>query len=336
MSGSTRSLRVFSRGFGACAYAFALGALLPASAAAQRANADTSLSFFITSAGLGKGANLGGLAGADAQCEKLAEAVDAGNRVWRAYLSTQATAGTAAVSARDRIGSGPWYNAKGVRVAASVADLHSANNKLSKENSLTEKGDGVKGRGDSPNQHDILTGSKADGTAHPAGTDLTCANWTSETTGSAMLGHHDRHGVAGNIDSTSWNQAHASSGCSQANLVSTGGNGYFYCFAADGATGMQSPARDRRLSGFTFLGQALSAGFPYGGGESPVYNLELRESRFVRVSIRTLSGRTLAEPVAEILGAGAHEIRWNGMDLKGTQVPRGYYLVSIALGDIRP
>lgn len=294
------------------------------------------MGFFITSSGLGKGGNLGGLAGADAQCQKLAEAAGAGGRLWHAYLSTQAKGGTPAVNARDRIGTGPWYNAKGVQVAADVADLHSPNNKLGKENSLTEKGDAVKGRGDSPNQHDILTGSKADGTAHPAGTDLTCADWTSESSGSAMLGHHDRHGVAGNIDSTSWNQAHASSGCSQANLISTGGNGYFYCFAADGATGLNTPERAGRLSGFAFFGRVSGAGFAYGGGESTIHTLELREPRFVRVSIRTLSGRDLAEPVAEVLGPGSHQLRWNGLDKRGNPVPRGYYLLSIAIEDARP
>ena len=330
MSCATRASSAFYRRLGA--YAFALGALLPASAAAQ-AQADSGLGFFITSVGLEKGANLGGLAGADAHCETLAGAAGAGGRVWRAYLSTQAAAGMPAVNARDRIGPGPWYNAKGIKVAASVADLHSSNNKLSKENAITEKGDGVKGRGDSPNQHDILTGSRSDGTAFNSGGDSTCANWTSETTGGAAVGHHDRQG--GGADPTSWNFAHISSGCSQTNLIGTGGNGYFYCFAADGATGVEGPARDRRLSGFAFLGRGLSAGFPYGGGESSVYTLELREPRFVRVSIRTLSGRALAEPVAEILGPGAHEIRWNGMDRKGVQVPRGYYQVSIDLGDFR-
>ena len=211
----------------------AISAPLPA-----KAQADANLSFFITSVGLGKGANLGGLSGADAHCQELAQAAGAGGRTWHAYLSTQATLGEEAVNARDRIGAGPWYNAKGLVVATRVEDLHSGNNNLSKENSLTEKGGVVNGRGDSPNQHDILTGSKADGTAFPPDTDRTCRNWTSDSSGSAMLGHHDRHGIASNIDSTSWNQSHASSGCSASALVSTGGNGYFYCFAADAATGI--------------------------------------------------------------------------------------------------
>lgn len=192
---------------------------------------DTSLSFFITSRGPGDGANLGGLSGADAHCQKLAEAAGAGNKTWRAYLSASASGGKAAVNARDRIGMGPWHNAKGVQVAANVADLHSDNNKLSKENSLTEMSEMVNGRGDSPNQHDILTGSNLDGTAFSDGNDHTCGNWMSNGEGSAQVGHHDRQG--GGQHPTSWNAAHGSRGCSQANLVATGGNGYFYCFAAD-------------------------------------------------------------------------------------------------------
>jgi len=189
-----------------------------------------SLSFFITSTGSGDGANLGGLAGADAHCQKLAAAAGAGSRTWRAYLSASAAGAQAAVNARDRIGNGPWYNAKGVKVADNVADLHSDNNKLSKENSLTEKGTVVNGRGDTPNQHDILTGSQADGTAFTDGADHTCNNWQSNGEGAAHVGHHDRQG--GGPAPTSWNASHPSRGCSQQNLVGTGGNGYFYCFAA--------------------------------------------------------------------------------------------------------
>ena len=187
------------------------------------------ISFFITSVGPGQGANLGGLEGADRHCQTLAAAAGAGDRAWRAYLSTTAAAGQPAVNARDRIGPGPWFNAKGVQVAASVADLHSDANKLSKENSLNEKGEMVNGRGDAPNRHDILTGSQPDGTAAAAGTDTTCGNWTSGGEGSALLGHHDRQG--GGANPTSWNSAHASSGCGQQNLRGTGGDGLFYCFA---------------------------------------------------------------------------------------------------------
>jgi hypothetical protein len=187
------------------------------------------MSFFITSVGSGQGANLGGLEGADRHCQALAAAAGAGDRTWRAYLSTTAANGRAAVNARDRIGTGPWFNAKGVQVAASVADLHSDSNRLSKEHSLTEKGDVVNGRGDTPNRHDILTGSQPDGTASTATTDTTCGNWTSSAAGAALLGHHDRQG--GGANPTAWNSAHASRGCSQENLRASGGDGLFYCFA---------------------------------------------------------------------------------------------------------
>jgi hypothetical protein len=191
--------------------------------------AQNPLGFFITSVGSGSGANLGGLAGADKHCQTLAAAAGGGNRTWRAYLSTQASGSTAAVNGRDRIGAGPWSNAKGVQIAANVAELHSDKN-LTKETQLNEKGAVVNGRGDNPNTHDILTGSNLDGTAFPAGADKTCANWTSSADGSAQVGHHDRQG--GGDNPTSWNSAHASKGCSQANLAGTGGAGLFYCFAA--------------------------------------------------------------------------------------------------------
>jgi hypothetical protein len=189
------------------------------------AQQSSQMTFFITSAGPGKGADLGGLEGADKYCQQLATAVGAGNHTWRAYLSAS---GAKPVNAKDRIGPGPWKNVKGVQVASSVADLHSDANKLSKENSLTEKGEVVNGRGDTPNRHDILTGSKLDGTL--AGDQLTCNNWTSSGEGSAQVGHHDRQG--GGDNPTSWNSAHASKGCSQENLRGTGGDGLFYCFAA--------------------------------------------------------------------------------------------------------
>jgi hypothetical protein len=185
-----------------------------------------SLSFFITSSNPGKGADLGGLAGADAHCAALAKAAGAGNRQWRAYLSTTGVDGKPGVNAKDRIGSGPWFNAKGVQVAANVADLHSDTNKLSKENSLTEKGEVLMGRGDATNMHDVLTGSNLDGTASTN----TCNNWTSSAEGSANVGHHDRQG--GGANPTSWNFAHPSKGCSLDNLKATGGDGRYYCFAA--------------------------------------------------------------------------------------------------------
>jgi hypothetical protein len=188
------------------------------------------MTFFVTSTGTGQGANLGGLSGADALCEQRAASVGAAGpgRTWRAYLSTS---GSGAVNARDRIGNGPWQNAKGVVVATSVADLHSANNKLSKQNSVSEKGDVISGRGDPVNMHDILTGSTADGRAIQ-GADQTCNNWTSSGAGTAMLGHHDRIGLRDDDASKSWNASHPSKGCGQDALKATGGAGLIYCFAA--------------------------------------------------------------------------------------------------------
>jgi hypothetical protein len=197
-------------------------------------------SFFLTSTGIGNGGNLGGLAGADNQCQTLAQAAGAnasGVKTWRAYLSTQAADGQPAVNARDRIGKGPWQNSKGVVIAKDVADLHSASNNLTKQTALTEKGDVNNGRGDTPNRHDILTGSQPDGTAFATTDDRTCKNWTSSTQGAAMLGHSDRIGLRDDDASKSWNSSHPSrgpdGGCSQADLRSTGGDGLLYCFAAN-------------------------------------------------------------------------------------------------------
>ncbi|NQU70085.1 MAG: hypothetical protein HQ514_06015 [Rhodospirillales bacterium] len=190
---------------------------------------DQSMGFFITSVGMGKGANLGGLAGADAYCKKLAESAGSTGRTWRAYLSTQVK-GKRGISARNRIGAGPWYNSKGELIASDLDQLH-LNPNIVRRTALNEKGGLVNGRGDKPNRHDMLTGTKADGTAYfpwEKG-DHTCSNWSSSDKGSASLGHHDRHG-GGN---TSWNAAHGSRGCSQEKLKSSGGAGLFYCFAAD-------------------------------------------------------------------------------------------------------
>jgi hypothetical protein len=190
-----------------------------------------SMSFFLTSTGSGNGADLGGLPGADKRCQDLAQAAGAGGRTWRAYLSAAATATSPAINARDRIGTGPWRNASGVVIATSVADLHSDNNKLTKLTALTETGAIIPGRGDQVNQHDILTGSNADGTLATGAPDMTCNNWTSSTTGAAMVGHHDRMGLRDDAPSKSWNASHPSRGCSQENLRSSGGAGLFYCFS---------------------------------------------------------------------------------------------------------
>jgi hypothetical protein len=183
-------------------------------------------SFFITSVGPGNGADLGGLSGADRHCQKLAEAAGIGNAGWQAYLSTSGGEGNAAVNARSRIGAGPWYNVEGTLVAANLEELH-GDNKLTKQTVLTESGQMINGRGDSPNRHDILTGSNLDGTA----TDSTCDNWLSHGAGSALAGHHDRSG--GGANPTSWNSAHGTRGCSQTDLQGTGGDGLFYCFLSD-------------------------------------------------------------------------------------------------------
>ena len=192
-------------------------------------DADSRMSFFLTSTGPGKGADLGGLSGADQHCQRLAAAVGLGNRTWHAYLSTSASGDHPSIHASDRIGDGPWYNSKGVQIAQNVADLHSDNNNLSKETQLNEKGEVVNGRGDTPNRHDILTGSQLDGRAFSGDADTTCQNWTSSGEGSARVGHHDRTG--GGEHSSSWNSAHGSRGCSQDNLRGSGGDGLFYCFA---------------------------------------------------------------------------------------------------------
>lgn len=206
-----------------------IGMSVPAMAQAPAAT----MSFFVTSVGPGKGADLGGLEGADKHCQALAAAVGAGGKTWRAYLSTQ---GPDAVHARDRIGRGPWFNAKGVQIAKDLAELHGAN-QITKQTALTEKGEVVNGRGDKPNMHDILTGSQPDGTAFPAGDDRTCRNWTTSGAGAAMVGHSDRTGLDESAPAKSWNSSHPSrgpgGGCSQDDLKSTGGNGLFYCFAAN-------------------------------------------------------------------------------------------------------
>jgi len=188
------------------------------------------MSFFVTSSNPGKGADFGGLAGADQYCQSLASAAGAGGKTWRAYLSAT---GATPVNARDRIGRGPWYNAKGTMVAANVDELHGTN-QLSKVTALTEKGEGVMGRGDAVNMHDVLTGSTPDGRATAGGTaDTTCGNWTKGGDGSAIVGHHDRTGLDESAPAKSWNSSHASRGCSLASLKATGGDGRLYCFAAN-------------------------------------------------------------------------------------------------------
>ena len=210
--------------------AAAMLAGLSSTAMAQQPQAPN-MTFFVTSIGPGKGGDLGGLAGADAYCQRLATAAGAGAKTWRAYLSTSANAQGGPVNARDRIGNGPWQNFKGTVIATSVADLHSDNNKLGQANSLTERGNVISGVGSTPNWHDALTGSDMEGNAWPGNMNLTCNNWTSSTFGSAMLGHIDRRGGADTVFQRSWNATHMSRSCSPPDLVATGGNGLFYCFA---------------------------------------------------------------------------------------------------------
>ena len=216
--------------------AFCVGAVALAAVPAKAQTA-ADMTFFVTSAGPGKGADLGGLEGADRHCTTLASAAGSTGKTWHAYLSTQADGGKAAVNAKDRIGKGPWKNAKGAVIAKDVADLHGASNNITKQTALSEKGEVINGRGDTPNRHDILTGSQADGTAFAAGEDRTCKNWTSSTQGAAMVGHSDRTGLDESAPAKSWNTSHPSrgpgGGCTQADLKSTGGDGLLYCFAVN-------------------------------------------------------------------------------------------------------
>ena len=225
---SSRPSSKVSLGAGLIAGALAVVALTACGSMAGK----TGMSFFVTSAGPGKGADLGGLAGADKQCQTLAAAAGAGDRSWRAYLSQQATPNVPAVNARDRIGKGPWMNAKGVVVATDVEQLHGSNN-LNKATALTETGAGINGRGDTPNIHDMLTGSQPNGMAITGNVNTTCGNWTQSGEGSAMVGHHDKTGLDESAPSKSWNSSHLSRGCSADALKSSGGAGLFYCFAAD-------------------------------------------------------------------------------------------------------
>lgn len=207
-------------------------AVLMLASGAQAAQPSSDMTFFVTSAGPGKGADLGGIAGADRHCQQLAEAAGAGKKQWRAYLSTTAAGGASAVNARDRIGKGPWYNAEGRLIARNVDELHTLNG-INRMTALTEKGAKVNGRAESPNTHDILTGSNPDGTVAVSDKDTTCGNWTKSGDGSAIVGHHDRWGLRDDEPARSWNASHPSRGCSQDNLKASGGAGLLYCFAVN-------------------------------------------------------------------------------------------------------
>lgn len=222
--------------------AAALAGCAPMSAQAPDDAASRTMGFFVTSGNPGRGGDLGGLEGADRYCQALATGAGAGARTWRAYLSTVATATGPAVHARERIGSGPWYNARGVLIARNVEELHGAN-QIGKQTALTEKGEPLSGRGDAVNMHDILTGSLPDGRASGAASDTTCGNWTHDGAGAALVGHHDRMGLDDGAAARSWNSSHASRGCGMEALKATGGAGRLYCFAAD------APARARGMGG---------------------------------------------------------------------------------------
>jgi hypothetical protein len=203
----------------------------PVAQSREMGGAKSVMTFFVTSRGIGSGGNLGGLSGADTHCQALAQAEGAGDHTWRAYLSASATSGQPAVNARDRIGRGPWYNAEGLLIAATLDELHSEKSRINKETAVTERLDPVSGVGDDPNMHDILTGSRPDGTAYAADEDLACRNWASSGEGRAQVGHHDRRGLGEGVNS--WNSVHASRGCGQPDLQATGGAGLFYCFGID-------------------------------------------------------------------------------------------------------
>lgn len=283
---------------------------------------DSSLSFFITSKAIGNGANLGGLAGADAHCTELAAKVGATRKEWRAYLSTQATASTPAVNARDRIGSGPWFNAKKVMVASSVENLHSANNNLGTRRSLTEKGDTIPWKG-SASRHDILTGSDSDGTAFSPGGDSTCGNWTKSTdSGGAYVGHYNKDG--GGDHPTSWNSAHMSYGCSNAKLVESNCGGYLYCFAVDGPTGLRRTEGHRAMRR---IGEFIQG----SGAPERMFAFELTEASNVEVQVVDLHGSIVATLARGRMPAGTHAVRWNGRTQGGEAAPAGAYAVRLLI-----
>lgn len=309
-----------------------LATVLCAAGLARAQPADSSMSFFITGSSPGTGGNLGGLSGADAHCQSLADSVGAGDRIWRAYLSTQAVGETPAVNARDRIGTGPWFNAEGVLIAADVEELHGTNN-LNKQTALTHRGAVVNGRGDSPNLHDIVTGTKADGTAPAPGADSTCGNWTSDAgaPSRAIVGHHDRMGISSNIDPQSWTEAHVTGGCTQANLQAGGGAGYFYCFAADGgSTGIRLREAAQRLGNVSRAPYLLRH-----GDRRPrvVYRFELAAKSRVEVRAHDLEGKARALLLRGSVDAGAREVRWDGTGFEGEPLPAGLYLIALKVLD---
>jgi hypothetical protein len=293
------------------------GALLPAGVACAQ-TVDSSLSFFITGRSLGTGGNLGGLSGADAHCQQLADSVGAGGKLWRAYLSTQSPV----VNARDRIGTGPWFNANRVMVAANLTALHDTTNltTITATTGLTHRGLTV-----ASGVHDLVTGTKYNGMAPITGIDSTCAGWTSATTGGAIVGHHNRSGISSNICPTCWSQAHRTNGCTQANLQQGGGAGYFYCFADNTPVGIDLGALPKRVGAASgYAPYVLTAG---RRGEEVVYRFALEQESRVEVSVFDIEGRRHAVILRRKLGAGSQAVRWNGTDSRGAALPAGVYLI---------
>jgi hypothetical protein len=284
---------------------------------------DSSLSFFITGSAIGQGGNLGGLAGADAHCQKLADSVGAGAKTWRAYLSTQAVGNTPAVNARDRIGTGPWFNANKVMVAANLTALHDTADKatINATTGVTHRGTVV-----ASNRHDIMTGSKFNGLAPLSGGDSTCGGWTSATTGGTIVGHHNRQGISSNICQTCWNQSHVTNGCTQTNVQQGGGSGFFYCFAVAGATGLngQVPGGGPAEEVTPYY---LSAGHNGPRAEEVVFRFTLDRDTKVEVSALDIRGRERAVLLRGMRGPGEHVVRWNGTDANGEALPAGMYRI---------
>jgi hypothetical protein len=291
---------------------------------------DSTMSFFITGSGMGQGGNLGGLSGADAYCQKLADSVGAGNKVWHAYLSAQAQGGAAAVNARDRIGTGPWYNANKVKIASNLTELHDTANvaTITAATALTHRGATIP---PSPNKHDMMTGSRFDGMAPVGPADSTCANWTSSAAGTngvparTIVGHSNRQGIAGNMIANSWNQAHVTPGCSQANVESGGGSGFFYCFAVNNATNMKDRTPASGGASSDFVPYYLSAGRNGVRNEEVVYRFTLDRDSKVEIRALDTRGRERAVLLRGMRGAGPHEVRWNGTDASGDALPAGLY-----------
>jgi len=290
---------------------------------------DSSLGFFITGRSLGTGGNFGGLTGADAHCQQLADSVGAGHRVWRAYLSTQEAGGNPAINARDRIGAGPWFNANKVMVAANLTALHDTANRntINSANGLTHRGATV-----ASNIHDLVTGTKFNGMAPVAGADSTCGNWTSSTTGGAIVGHHNRSGISSNICQSCWSQAHRTNGCTQTNLQQGGGAGYFYCFAADNpATGLVPKSLPGRIGkAAAYAPYLLSEG---ARANDVAYRFTLAQSARAEVSVYGVEGRRHIVLLKGKLAPGDHEARWDGTNARGEALPAGLYLIVLKRDD---